>query len=251
MSIKRIFISDVHLGIGKSRDIPEQRIGALHRLILGEYLEYDELYLLGDIFELESFSYLVELFKEYPAHFIKDLIQAADVVIAGNHDPLSALSAIVPEVKKIHRTADGVLCLHGDICDKLIAKYPKLCAAISRVGIWGENYIHRNIERKAMNLADKISSIGRWGLAGTYFPILKNIAELNDSDIVLWGHTHSANLKSVDNTTFINCGTWIDEYYPTFIYQLGDTFELYELIPTDNFPRVIGRFRRKGGEDGK
>lgn len=247
MAVKRVYISDVHLGIGRSRDISEKRVNALHKLILGEYLEYDELYLLGDIFELESFSYIAELFKEYPSHFIKDLILAADVIIAGNHDPFPALSSIIPRTVSIHKTGDRVLCLHGNICDKLIARYPKLCAAISKMGIWAEMYIHQNIEKKAMNVVGKLNSIGRWGLAGTYFPILSNIAELNDCDVVIWGHTHSGNTKLIEGVIFANCGTWIDDYPPTFIYQSGDTFEVYEM--TDEYPKVIGRCRRKEGKD--
>ena len=246
MPIRRLYIADVHLAIGKSRDISEKRVNNLHKLILGEYLEYDELYLLGDIFELECFSYWVELFKEYPPHFIKDLIQAADVIISGNHDPYLALSAAIPGVVQIHRTPDGVLCLHGDICDKLIARYPRLCAAISRVGIWAETYIHKDFERKFMNAVGKINEVGRWGMTGTYFPILNNIAALNDSDIVVWGHTHNANTKAIEGVAFLNCGSWVDEYFPTFVYQVDDSFELYEVA--DDFPRAVGRYRRKGRE---
>lgn len=229
--MKRIYLPDIHLSpVVKSSDWTDQKIGRLTDLLDGKVLPYDELILVGDTWEPEYYGYWTDLAKSFPPDLLRRLIEIPKVILAGNHDPYERLIEVIPDkVRRSYLTDDGVLCVHGDVFDGTIARLPKFSTAVDQFGLILERYCWKGSEVAFNNFSAWISGKGKFGTNADYVEHLEPLAAWHRAPVVIWGHTHFAELSVKEKCLLANGGTWKGTDPATFVYQKDEMFEIWQV----------------------
>jgi UDP-2,3-diacylglucosamine pyrophosphatase LpxH len=219
---RAVFISDVHLGFKGCR--------AAELLDFLRRVELEQLYLVGDIFDLWA---LKRRFYWPDAH--NDVLRAIVdksrhgvrvVYVPGNHDRNLreyegwVLGRIEVVREAVHETADGrrFLVLHGDEFDSVIRASPWLeslgnraYAAVLRL----DRYVNAVRQRfgypywsVAAFLKHKVKN------AVTYIANFERAvafeARRRGVDGIICGHIHRAEIREIDGVTYCNDGDWVE-----------------------------------------
>lgn len=233
MKVRSIFLSDIHLG---TRGCQADSLISFLR----EY-EAEHLFLLGDIIDFWAMSRSIHWTAAQNTVVQKILRRARHgtkvVLIPGNHDEAlreyigTSFGDIRIEDDLLHTTADGkrLLLLHGDAFDQ-VTRHHRWIALLGDIGY---NLLVRlnawlSLIRRTLRIP------GYWSLAGYAKRRVKSavsyIFDFEDAvihtvrerglDGVICGHIHSATIREVDGTLYINCGDWVDSC--TAIIEHGD-----------------------------
>ena len=221
--VRAVFVSDVHLG---TRACQAERLVDFLREHPSEYL-----YLIGDIIDFWAMSRGIQW---APAHntVVQKILRRARhgehvMLIPGNHDEVLreyagiSFGNIEVEQQAIHTAADGknYLLLHGDEFDQ-VTRHHRWVALLGdvayefllRVGGWISK------TRRLLGIS------GYWSLAGYAKRRVKKavnfISDFESSvahavrdrklDGVICGHIHWAEIRTVEDIQYLNCGDWVD-----------------------------------------
>jgi UDP-2,3-diacylglucosamine pyrophosphatase LpxH len=223
MKVRSIFLSDIHLG---TRGCQADSLISFLR----EY-EAEHLFLLGDIIDFWAMSRSIHWTAAQNTVVQKILRRARHgervVLIPGNHDETlreyigTSFGDIRVEDDLVHVTADGrrLLLLHGDAFDQ-VTRHHRWIAVLGDIGY---NLLVR-INAWLSWLRRTLRIPGYWSLAGYAKRRVKSavsyIFDFEDAvirtvrerglDGVVCGHIHSATIREVEGTLYINCGDWVD-----------------------------------------
>jgi UDP-2,3-diacylglucosamine pyrophosphatase LpxH len=221
--VRSIFLSDIHLGTRACQ--AEQLLSFLR------HHEAQHIYLLGDIVDFWSLArgvYWPVLHNTFVQKLLKRARHKVRVVfVPGNHDEAlreyvgTDFGDIQVMREAVHVAADGkrYLLMHGDEFDQ-ITRYHRWIAVLGdvaytvlvRINIW-LSWWRRKLRRP-----------GYWSLAGYAKRRIKGALEFvygfeesvahhargRKLDGVICGHIHSAAIKDINGTAYINCGDWVD-----------------------------------------
>jgi hypothetical protein len=219
---RSVFISDVHLGTKMSQ--ADQLLEFL------KTFECDDLYLVGDIIDGWAMS---KNFYWPQAHndVIQKLMRRARkntkvTYLPGNHDEfLRSFDdhdfgniRLVDTV--IHQGLDGkrYLVMHGDQFDAVI----KNMKWLAHIGSWMYDLtISLNV---IVNKVRHILKLPYWSLSawakykvkqavnfiGDYEENLSLYAASKNVQGIICGHIHHANIRAIADTTYMNCGDWVE-----------------------------------------
>lgn len=228
MSMKKIFISDLHMGDGSKSD-DFHRDNELYKLFANCGLD-TQIILLGDVFELWQ-ARLDKILWAHPFsyHLLEGMLNTN---VYGNHDYLP-FSKIWQE----HYEDELIYAEHGhqhDIYNNTsmfnlkwpIGKYVTLAVG------WLEKLWHKDADefllKKYGEFVYKAAKLqGAFNL-----PYAKRFRE---GKIVIEGHTHKAELINGGGCIYANCGAWVDNVEPTYVEVEDRTVRLrngitYEII---------------------
>lgn len=232
--MKTLLMSDFHIGS------PLFKYKNLIELITNPM--YDEIYLLGDIFDVweKKFYKILNENKEF-VKILNDLSKRKKIVfIKGNHDPsVEDMIAVFPDIifsdKIVNNKFYGIefkngIIIHGEMFDSLATKYSKFARFLYYFQIMFE-YLGINLQRffresffSVSNKSDK-----------EYF--LDLIGDIEDASIntytgkykfLIMGHTHYPkiiNFNQPNSFQYINCGDWISNH--TYVTYENGIFELH------------------------
>ena len=244
--IKKIFISDIHLGDGSKTEDFHRDEEMLAFLDFVEK-ESEELIIAGDLFELwqAKLEKIIFCHREVVDKLLKlsKLIKVTYVI--GNHDYIPFVRLVESGIgiqKEYRDEKNKIICEHGnqyDIFNRYrnpmrSLKWPVgkhlsvLMAGMERIinpdiDIWLKNKVERTGEflKEAAMIRNKITPsskeyITNGGHFGEFEAAVKNHIQ-KGSKIVILGHTHRAQLNEVDKGIYANCGSWVDDVNPTYI----------------------------------
>jgi UDP-2,3-diacylglucosamine pyrophosphatase LpxH len=219
---RAIFLSDIHLG---TRGCQADRL--LHFL---KQNTCDRLYLVGDIVDgwrMRSSIYWPQAHSDVLRRFLTLCKRGSRLVyVTGNHDEflrkysdlLIGNLELVDEA--VHHAADGrrLLVVHGDEYD-VVTRYHRWVAFLGDQGytllLWLNRYF--NVLRNRFGY-------GYWSLSAWIKQRVKRavsfISEFEEAiahqcrkqgyDGVICGHIHHAEIRSLQGTTYMNCGDWVE-----------------------------------------
>ena len=216
------FISDIHLGFKGCR--ATELLDFLHRI------EVEQLYLVGDIFDLWALKrrfYWPEAHNDVLRAIVDKARQGTRVVyVPGNHDRTLreydgwVLGRIELLRETIHETADGrrFLVLHGDQFDSVIRASP-----------WLESLGNRAYSavlrlNRYVNVVRQRFGYPYWSVAAFLKHKVKNAvtyianferavafeARRRGVDGMICGHIHRAEIRDIDGVTYCNDGDWVE-----------------------------------------
>lgn len=255
----KIFISDLHLGDGSKTD-------DFHRD--KEFLEFldfaqsqaEELIILGDFLELWQADLDRVLFHH--SQVINKLLVLRQKIkvtyVIGNHDyiPFVKFKDLGIGICLEYRDKEsGIVAEHGHRYD-IFNRYKNPLKSIKwPVGKYFtlflaslERWVHPNIDILARNVAENIDEFLQEAMAirNKVTPTMKeyikrggHFAEFNEAvkrhinqgeRIVIFGHTHKAQLQNVENGIYANCGAWTDGTVPTYIAYKHKRIELVNAL---------------------
>jgi UDP-2,3-diacylglucosamine pyrophosphatase LpxH len=255
----KVFISDLHLGDGSKTDDFSRDKEFLEFLEFAE-AQAQELIILGDLLELWQADLDRILFRH--SEVIKKLLSLRSKIkvtyVVGNHDYIPFVRFIDSGFGiclEYRDSKSAIVAEHGhkyDIFNRYknplkSIKWPagkhfaKAVAGLERwlhpdIDIWTKNTIERMDEffREAVFIRNKITPtaidyIKRGGHFAEFQEAVKNHIK-QGARIVIFGHTHKAQLKSMDGGIYANSGTWVDGEIPTYIVYLDDKIELRQAL---------------------
>lgn len=222
MSVRTIWISDVHLGTA----------GCNAELLLDflKSVDCEMLYLVGDIvdgWQLKKGWYWPTRHNDVVRCVLKKAKHGTRVIyIPGNHDEAFrgytglTLGGIELVHQAIHETADNrtLLVLHGDEFDGVVL-YAKwlaflgdraytLLLKLNRMLNWvrrkrGLPYwsISNHLKKKVKNAVKFISS---------FEEVVAHAAHERGANGVVCGHIHSAEIRQIGEVTYYNDGDWVE-----------------------------------------
>ncbi len=264
----KIFISDLHLGDGSRTDDFSRDQQFLFFL---EFIksEAKELIILGDLFELWQADLDKVVFKHSQVInkllFLRNKIKVTYVI--GNHDYLPFIKyansglGIVTEYRD---SKSGIIAEHGyrydafnrfknplkSIKSPLGKHFTKIVANLERlvhpdVDIWVRKALDGVDEflQEVMTVRNKVRPstdeyIKRGGHFVEFDKAVKNHIE-KGAKIVIFGHTHKAQLQSFGNGIYANCGTWVDGNIPNYIAYNEKWIELREAFTHKVVTKII------------
>jgi UDP-2,3-diacylglucosamine pyrophosphatase LpxH len=232
LSVRTVFISDVHLGT------PGCQAEALLDFL--RCVECETLYLVGDIvdgWQLMRRWYWPQAHNDVVQKVLRKARKGTRVVLVpGNHDEFArrylghSFGGIEVVEDAIHQTADGrrFWVMHGDLFDGVVQCAPWLAhigdslytlalrlnralnSARARLGLpyWSlSRYLKLKVKRA-------VSFIGDFEMA-----VIRE-AKRRGVDGVVCGHIHHAELRMVDGLTYANDGDWVESL--TALVEHGD-----------------------------
>lgn len=211
--MKRIFISDLHLGKkdSKYKDF----------LKLLSYDKYDELYLVGDIFDLwvEDFSYIRKTCCDFFVTLEYQMSQGLKVIyIVGNHDSdidVDGDSLFNKMDVSIAVKVGDMRLFHGHQYDYLMKKYFLLI----RFCTWFISLFNSSYQ---VSLASKNKK-----------PVFKKLLDdikqhavddNSDAKTIMMGHTHIPEDIMVKGIRYVNLGDWVT--HSTYAVETDGKLEL-------------------------
>lgn len=225
--MKCLFISDAHYPLGSE----------VVDFLLGNYQNYDVIYILGDLFEFyygyENFIYPHHLRLINALKFISSKVRIK--LFEGNHEyRLERIREFIDvEVIKdgAFENIDGVkvFLAHGDTIDRLDVSY-RLFRSFLKNGIT-LSIIERIPPSTLLRLSKVASRISKENLSSKNYRgterALENFAKRaieNGVDVVILGHTHTPLFKKFHTGLYINSG----EFFKRFSYVVynGREFKL-------------------------
>jgi len=217
LAVRALFVSDLHLGALTSR--ADAFLDFLRRV------EADQIFLVGDIFEMWSGARL--RWSDAQARVLRELgarraAGARVTYLPGNHDgspqavDFAAHMGFEHKPHHLHETLTGAryLVLHGDQFDARALR----SRTMTRVGLRIEGVLHgvdRSVGRwrkRPVRLAERVvPRFHRLMLVGNrYEQRLTRAARGHGCQGVICGHFHLAALHRRDGITYGNCGDWIE-----------------------------------------
>ena len=220
--VRTVFISDVHLGF--------PGCSAEYLCDFLEQVRCRELFLVGDIID---FWYLRKRRYWPAAHSrVLQLVLAKAqqgtrvILVPGNHDeslrPYDGMILGGVEVHDhlVHVTADGrrLLVLHGDQFDSVVRCSPLL--AMIGSSLYGVllrmntsiNAIRRRFGKDYWSLAaylkHKVKNAVQY--IGRFEEAVVTAARRERVDGVICGHIHRAEISTMGDITYMNCGDWVE-----------------------------------------
>ncbi len=255
----KIFISDLHLGDGSRTDDFHRDKEFL------EFLEFvqsqaRELIILGDFFELWQADLDRVLFQH--SKIVNKLLALGQKIkityVIGNHDYIPFVKFVDSGVGICLEYRDqeaGIVAEHSHRYDMFnryrnpsrsikwpLGKYFTLFIA----GL--ERFAHPDIDRwtrqgiksldeflqEAISIRNKVTPstgeyLSRGGHFGEFEDAVKNHMN-NGIKIVIFGHTHKAQLQRMEKGIYANCGAWVDGTTPTYVAYDRERIELKEAL---------------------
>lgn len=222
--VRTAWISDVHLGFrGCSADL---------LLDFLRNVECDQLYLVGDIFDVWNMKKGL-YWPQAHNNVIRTVLGKAKhgtrvVYIPGNHDEVfrdfdgMLFGNVEIRREAVHetRTGERLLVLHGDEFDSVMQCSPWL----ARLGSHAYDallYLNGWVNRLRRRLG-----LGYWSLAGYLKHRVKNAvnyisdfeevvaheARRREVDGIVCGHIHHAEISEFDGVRYLNCGDWVESH---------------------------------------
>ena len=255
----QIFISDLHLGDGSRTDDfhrDEEFLGFLD--FVGAQAK--ELIIVGDLFELWQASLDKVLFKH--GKVVRGLLALKEKVkmhyVVGNHD-------YIPFIR-FADLGNGVCLEYRDNRKKIIAEHGNKYDIFNRYSNplrtlrWPagkyfalfiasfERWLHPNIDVWVKKIASQVDDflreaafirnrippsskdyLKRGGHFGEFEKAVKIHLE-KGSKVVVFGHTHRAQLEKIEGGIYANCGAWVDGVEPTYIACVDNKIELRQAL---------------------
>ncbi len=257
--MEKIFISDIHLGDGSRTDDFHRDKELIDFLDFVER-ESRELIINGDLFELWQAKLEKILFahKEVVRRLLSLTKRIKVTYVIGNHDyvPFVRLVGSGIGIELEYRDdKNKLICEHGNRYDVFnrysnplrSIKWPAgkyftvLMASMERlinpdIDIWFKGKLEKTEEysREAALVRNKITpSSKEYLIKGGHFGEFKEAVQRHISDgyrIVVFGHTHRAQLSIVGKGIYANCGSWADGIEPTYIAYSKNTITLNNAI---------------------
>lgn len=220
--VSSIFISDVHLGFAGC--------SAKYVLDFLENVKCRNLYLVGDIIDFWSLR-RKRYWPETHTKVLKKILEMAQsgtrvVMVPGNHDETlrkyNGLNIGAIEVNDflVHETPDGrrLLVLHGDQFDSAVRCSPLLAmigASLYDVLLQLNvliNAVRRKMGKEYWSLAtylkNKVKNAVRY--IERFEAAVARAARREGVDGVICGHIHRAEIRRMENITYMNCGDWVE-----------------------------------------
>ncbi len=253
----RVFISDLHLGDGSRTDDFSRDEHFL------EFLEFvkteaNELIILGDFLELWQADLDRVVFRH--SQVINKLLSLRDKVkityVIGNHDYLPFIkfaNSSLGIATEYRDSKSGIVAEHGHRYDAFnryknplkSIKFPpgkyftKVVASLERlvhpdVDVWVRRALGGLDEflQEAIAVRNKVTPTTEEYIkrGGHFIEFEKAVAShiKEGARIVIFGHTHKAQLQNFNKRIYANCGTWVDGDLPTYIAHQGKSIELRE-----------------------
>ncbi|CAN5549377.1 UDP-2,3-diacylglucosamine diphosphatase [soil metagenome] len=253
------WISDVHLGTRGSN--------AAALLAFLKENDFETLYIVGDLIDIWSLRRGIYWPQEHNDVIQKILRKARKgtriIYIPGNHDEflashLGAYGAITIQKHALHVTADGrrLLILHGHELDTVVQNIRWL-AFLGDVGyqfLLGLNPL--------VNAVRRIFGFGYWSLSkavkkrvkdavsfiGAYEDAIVRYAERYTVQGVLCGHIHSPIIRQIGETTYYNCGDWVENCSALVEHDNGEIALVTncQLAPPESAAPILRLPRRLG-----
>ena len=219
---RAIFISDVHLGTKHSN--------AEKLLEFLKSTEADKYYLVGDIIDgwmMRKKIYWPQAHNNVVQFFLKQSKQCVNVIyVTGNHDEFlreyigTEMGNIKLVNECIHHGENGkkYLVIHGDQFD-LVTMNAKW---LSMIGGWlydrmidlnrylQEIYNFFGMNGFSLSAWAKSSVKEAVNFIGDYEEVVSDAAKRRCVDGVICGHIHHANISTINNIEYINCGDWVE-----------------------------------------
>ena len=226
MKVKSLFISDVHLGLKKSKK--KELLELLNKIDAENY------FLLGDILDLwklrSSFTW-----SHKDNDVIRKILKLAKkkrvVYIPGNHDELlrdfDGLDFGGIEIHNLFTYESNnmkYLLVHGDMFDKLV-QHNKWLAVIGSYlydFLLEVNELNLKIRRLlglnpwSLSMYLKHKAKEATGMMDTFKEVALDYAIRTDHDFVITGHIHKPEILC----RYMNCGDWIENC--SYIYETLD-----------------------------
>lgn len=213
--VKAVYVSDVHMGN------PDAHCYAMLDFI-NQY-DFDELYLVGDIFDKDYLRRNVKWTSCY-SQFIRSMIDYGKTkkvfYLPGNHDDFmrdffeNCINGLcVYDTWQHTRNGQTTVILHGDqlepehFCRKelyyiggfLYKQLVKINKLLCRVGL-GCAWVGK-IKRKSKKIINFINQ---------YESRAAEYARSNSADRIITGHIHVPEIKTVEGIEYLNCGDWME-----------------------------------------
>jgi UDP-2,3-diacylglucosamine pyrophosphatase LpxH len=227
--MKTLLMSDVHIGFKFSR--------AKDAVEVLENEKFDRLILVGDIFDIENMMKR-PYWDEHHTAFLKKILKLAkkmDVIyVIGNHDyPLYYLQEYTDKLAKVHLCREfeyesggkKITCVHGDQFDSVSHR-------LQSVGDFFYNLLlHLNtfVAKIQSLFGMKYWSLSKWcknkvkSTINKAFSIEEKLKNLNNSDVVVYGHTHMPYVTD----DLVNTGTFVE--IATYVIEKDGVFTLKDL----------------------
>ncbi|MEI4235118.1 UDP-2,3-diacylglucosamine diphosphatase [Roseovarius sp. D22-M7] len=217
---RTLFVSDLHLGARgcKAREILEF-LKSCHA---------ETVYLVGDIFDFWHVGkvHWTGIHDEIVVELNRFSQSGARLIyLVGNHDRKAqhVVQAYLPyaefRVSTVHQAADDrtYLVLHGDQADRRLLRWHIMTLLGSRVDAnlrAIDDWITRNqnipadhpgIFRQLISLFNRMMAMGE-----RFETLLASMAKEAGTDGVICGHSHRPGVRVHNDTTYANCGDWVD-----------------------------------------
>jgi len=220
---RAVFISDVHLGSSGCR--------AKELAAFLKHVDCDTLYLVGDIIDmwrLRQRWYWPSKHNRVISRILKKSRHGGRVVyIPGNHDEHArqyiGLKFGDVEIRRdaVHVTADGrrLFVTHGDQFD-LIVKHHKLISMLGARAYDGlvvvnnrVNWVRHKLGLQYWSLSQavKLKVKSACTFIAKFEEELMGAARRKGYDGVVCGHIHKAEMRSVGDIAYYNCGDWVED----------------------------------------
>lgn len=254
----KVFISDLHLGDGSRTDDFHRDQQFL------EFLEFikaqaKELIILGDFLELWQAD-LDRVLVQHNA-VISKLLSLRDKVkityVIGNHDYLPFVKFIDSGLGislEYRDPKSGIVAEHGyryDIFNRYknplkSIKFPPPGKYFAQLAASLERLVHPNIDtwmekaiegldeflQEALSVRNKITPATKEYIkrGGHFLEFEKAVEDYlkTGAKIIIFGHTHRAQIQSFGQGIYANCGAWVDSASPTYIAYHSSLIELRE-----------------------
>ncbi len=264
----KVFISDIHIGDG-SRTDDFHRDKELLKFLEFVEREAQELVVVGDLFELWQAELDKILFKHIDVvNKLLDLRKKLKVTyVIGNHDyiPFARLVKANVGIQIEYRDEEnGIVAEHGNRYDVFNRYKNPLRSIKSPAGkhltffVAGlERLIHPDIDQWAKNALENVDEFLReaalirnkvtpsskeYLLKGGHFGEFEKAVRghiRKGAKIVVFGHTHKAQLDVMGDGIYANCGSWVDGTDPTYIAYYDNKVVLAEALTHKSIKSLI------------
>ncbi|HUN00217.1 MAG: UDP-2,3-diacylglucosamine hydrolase [Halothiobacillus sp. 20-53-49] len=256
LTYRSVFISDVHLGTKDAR--------AEYLLDFLAHIDCEYLFLDGDIFDIWKMKTSRWHWPLLNTQLLQRVMELATsgiqvIYVPGNHDEFfrdylgSELGGVHIHREYRHTLADGrkALILHGDEFDGVV-RHNRLLKWVGNAGYEALMALNR-----ASTRIRRILGKGYWSLslaiknqvpnARVYIEKFEEAAlrhaREQGVDVIVCGHIHHANLRTVDGVTYANAGDWV-EHCTAIVEQKNGQLELIHWAK-ESAHRLDGRKSRE------
>lgn len=248
---KTLFISDIHLG---TKDCKAESLNTFLKSV-----DFEELYLVGDIFDgwkMSSNIYWNKHFNQFLRRMLKLSKKGISIYyITGNHDEFlrkyakNSFENIQILNRKVHTSVKNkrYIVIHGDQFESVT-----YCSrALKYIGDHGYNFLM--VINRWFNKVRAKHGYGYWSFAHflkqhvkrakRYIEDYENAVitgvKKHGFDGVICGHIHHAAIKNIDGCDYLNTGDWVESCTAIAEDSEGDFFlidHLNQTITKTNLP---------------
>ena len=228
-----IFVSDFHL---EKRD--RDRYEKVMRFLRGLIGKVDHLFFLGDTFEfwygdrkamLQEYAEVLDILKELSQTGTKSFF------FEGNHDIYFGSFFLKELGATVYRQCDTlkinkfkVFLGHGDelvqgntkyLFFRTLLRLPSVKSIMSKA----PGSLVLKTALMCSRISRRLGTVKKSCLAEEYWNVASQKFQTG-INVVILGHSHTPEIRKLDNGLYINCGNWINEF--SFVELKGDTFSL-------------------------